>query len=30
MKGAGLAEESGLWRAVQDFLWLRSTPSPNW
>lgn len=30
MESAGLAAESGLWNAVQDFLWLRSTPSPNW
>ena len=26
----GLAEDSGLWAKVNDFDWLRSTPSPNW
>ena len=30
LAAAGLAEENGLWAAVQDFLWLRATPSPNW
>ena len=30
MQGAGLVEESGLWSAMQDFLWLRATQSPNW
>ena len=30
MAAAGLAEDTGLWAEVQDFLWLRSTPSPNW
>eukprot|EP00958_Prasinococcus_capsulatus_P025525 scaffold4372_cov397-Prasinococcus_capsulatus_cf.AAC.9 len=24
------AEAQGLWRTVDDFLWLKSTPSPNW
>ena len=24
------AEQQGLWAQVQDFGWLRSTPSPNW
>lgn len=30
LAAAGLAEDTGLWAEVQDFLWLRSTPSPNW
>ena len=27
---ARLAAETGLWRDVHDFCWLRATPSPNW
>ena len=30
LAAARLAEDTGLWAEVQDFLWLRSTPSPNW
>lgn len=26
----GLAEDNGKWAEVQDFGWLRQTPSPNW
>lgn len=26
----GLGEESGMWERVNDFGWLRATPSPNW
>ena len=28
--GAAAGGGSSCWRAVQDFNWLRSTPSPNW
>ena len=28
--GAAAGGTSNCWRAVQDFNWLRSTPSPNW
>lgn len=28
--GAAGSGGSSCWRAVQDFNWLRSTPSPNW
>lgn len=27
---ASLYEETGLWEHVDDFRWLRATPSPNW
>lgn len=30
LEAAQLAEDRGLWRQVQDFGWLRSTPSPAW
>jgi len=23
-------QDNGMWQQVQDFGWLRSTPSPNW
>ncbi len=30
LAAAGLAADSGLWREVHDFCWLRAAPSPNW
>ncbi|KAL4459071.1 hypothetical protein ABPG75_013936 [Micractinium tetrahymenae] len=30
LEGAGLAEDGGMWRRVNDFGWLRATPSPHW
>lgn len=30
LKKHGLFEETGLWREVDDFMWLKSTPSPHW
>jgi len=30
LKRHGLFEETGMWREVDDFNWLKSTPSPNW
>lgn len=26
----GLAEDGGMWQRVNDFGWLRATPSPHW
>lgn len=30
LQAAGLHEDSGLWREVQDFGWLKHSQSPNW
>ena len=30
LAAVGLLEENGLWERVDDFGWLRATPSPNW
>lgn len=30
LQDAGLAQDSGLWRQVHDFGWLRATASPHW
>ena len=30
LKKHGLFEETGMWREVDDFMWLKSTPSPHW
>lgn len=30
IKGSEAREENGKWKHVQDFCWLKSTPSPNW
>ncbi|KAK9845783.1 hypothetical protein WJX81_002252 [Elliptochloris bilobata] len=30
LAAAALGVDSGLWRDVRDFCWLRATPSPNW
>ncbi|KAF3791192.1 Tubulin-folding cofactor C [Nymphaea thermarum] len=30
LKEAGLGEETENWKNVEDFRWLRATPSPNW
>ena len=30
LQAAQLQQDSGLWSQVQDFKWLRATPSPHW
>ena len=30
LQAAQLDSDTGLWSQVQDFKWLRATPSPNW
>ena len=30
LEGQGLEPDSGMWRQVNDFGWLRATPSPHW
>ena len=30
LAAAGLSKDNGLWKAVQDFGWLKQSQSPNW